>query len=162
LTKSSTRKELATAIQNALRFSSRIVVEKAIIGREIEVGILGEGLAAKASVPGEIISAGEFYDFEAKYENPDSKTIVPAKLPKETIAQVQDYALQIFRAIGGSGLSRVDFFVDEKNRVIFNEINTFPGYTAISMYAKMWEKSGVPHKQLIEILLDIATEKSYV
>ncbi|MCL1884264.1 MAG: D-alanine--D-alanine ligase [Defluviitaleaceae bacterium] len=157
--KVSNRKELAEAIQGALKFSSRIVIEKFVEGREIEVAILGAGINAKASVPGEILSAGEFYDFEAKYENTESKTVVPAELPEETILEVQKYALEIFRAIGGRGISRVDFFLDTKGRVIFNEINTVPGFTAISMYTKMWEASGIPRQKLIEQLIDIALEK---
>lgn len=160
ISKVANRKELVGALEGALRFCSRVVVEKAINGREIEVGVLGEGIAAKASVPGEIITAGEFYDYEAKYENPDSKTVVPAKLPKETAAQIQNYALEIFRAIGGSGMARVDFFVDEKGRVIFNELNTVPGFTAISLFTKVWEKTGIPRQKLVDILIGIALEKA--
>jgi D-alanine-D-alanine ligase len=161
ITKAANRKELKAALIHALKFSSRVVLEKCIEGREIEVGILGAGVCAKASVPGEILSAGtEFYDFEAKYENADSKTVIPADLPEEVIEEIQKHALNIFRAIGGSGLSRVDFFVDAKNRVLFNEINTIPGFTPISMYTKMWEASGVPRQKLIEILIDIALSKT--
>ncbi|MDR0272171.1 MAG: D-alanine--D-alanine ligase [Clostridiales bacterium] len=159
ISKAPNRKILSDALQMATDFSSRIVIEKTVEGREIEVGVLGAGMNAKASVPGEILSAGEFYDFEAKYENPKSKTIVPANLPEEISAQIQKYALDIFRAIGGSGLSRVDFFVDVNGRVIFNEINTVPGFTAISMYMKMWEASGIPRNKLVENLIEIAVEK---
>ncbi|MCL2048901.1 MAG: D-alanine--D-alanine ligase [Defluviitaleaceae bacterium] len=150
------RNQLTEAIQNALNYSARIVVEKAVKGREIEVGVLGFSQSAKASVPGEVLAAGDFYDYEAKYENPKSQTVVPAKLPKETVKQLQDYALEIFRAIGGKGLSRVDFFVDENNRVLFNEVNTVPGFTPISMYTKMWEASGVPRQELFLRLIEIA------
>jgi D-alanine-D-alanine ligase len=160
ISKAANRKELAAALKTALEFCPRVVVEKLVEGREIEIGLLGAGQSAKASVPGEVISAGDFYDFEAKYENAESKTIVPAKLPKGVTEQIEKYALEIFRAIGGRGLSRADFFVDANNRVIFNELNTFPGYTAISMYAKMWEKSGVPHAKLINQLIKIATENT--
>jgi len=161
ISKAENRKELIAAIATALKFSSRIVVEKTVEGREVEVGILGAGICAKASVVGEVLSAGEsFYDFEAKYQNADSQTVIPADLPEETVAQIQKYALEIFRAIGGSGLSRVDFFVDTTGRVIFNEINTVPGFTAISMYTKMWEASGVPRQKLVEILIDIALEQA--
>ncbi|MCL2456128.1 MAG: D-alanine--D-alanine ligase [Defluviitaleaceae bacterium] len=159
VSKATTRKELSEAIANALKFSPRIVVEKFIVAREIEVGVLGEGISAQASVPGEIFAAGEFYDFDAKYTNPDSKTIVPAELSEQTVAEIQKYALEIFRAIGGRGLSRVDFFVDEKNRVLFNEINTVPGFTSISMFTKMWEASGVPHQKLFSRLVEIALEQ---
>ena len=159
ISKAANRKELTAAIKVALAYSPRIVVEKSVTGREIEVGVLGAGQATKASVPGEVLSAGDFYDFEAKYENPKSQTVVPAKLPKETVELLQKYSLEIFRAIGGSGLSRVDFFVDENNRVIFNEINTLPGFTPISMYTKMWEASGIPRQKLFAQLIEIALER---
>lgn len=161
ISKATNKKELEKALQTALKFSSRVIVEKAVEGREIEVGILGAGLSAKASVPGEILWAGEFYDYEAKYSNPKFQTVIPADLPEETTAQIQEYALEVFRAIGGSGLSRVDFFVDAKGRVIFNEINTVPGFTAISMYTKMWEASGIPNQKLIEMLLELAMAKKH-
>jgi len=161
ISKAANRKELRTALETSLKFSSRVVVEKCIEGREVEVGILGAGVCAKASVPGEVLAAGDFYDYEAKYQNPESKTVIPANLPEETIKEIQKYALEIFRAIGGSGLSRVDFFIDKKNRVIFNEINMIPGFTAISMYTKMWEESGIPRQKLIEILIEIALEKKH-
>jgi D-alanine-D-alanine ligase len=160
ISKATNKKELEKALENALAFSSRVIVEKLVEGREVEVGILGEGIAAKASVVGEVLSAGEFYDFQAKYQNAESKTVVPADIPEETAEKIKSYALEIFRAIGGSGLSRVDFFIDAKGRVLFNEINTLPGFTAISMYTKMWEASGVPRQKLIEILIGIALEKS--
>jgi len=158
ISKATNRKELGTAIDTALKYCSKIVVEKFIPGREIEVGILGMGVAAKASVTGEILSAGEFYDFDAKYTNPESKTVVPADIPEEVQEKIQNYALQIFRAIGCKGLSRVDFFVTEDGRILFNEINTVPGFTSISMYAKMWEASGVPWQDLLDILIAIAVE----
>ena len=158
ISKATNRKELGEAIDAALKYCSKIVVEKFILGREIEVGILGMGAAAKASVTGEILSAGEFYDFDAKYANPESKTVVPADIPAETQEKIQNYALQIFRAIGCKGLSRVDFFVTEDGRILFNEINTVPGFTSISMYAKMWETSGVPWQDLLDILIAIAVE----
>lgn len=162
ITKAVNRKELTAAMENALQFSSRVVIEKAVIGREIEVGILGAGLSAKASLPGEILPDGEFYDYEAKYVNPDSKTVIPADLSQGTIEEVQKYALEIFRAIDGHGLARVDFFITDKEHVIFNEINTIPGFTNISMFAKMWETSGVSWQELIDILLALAMEKHHV
>jgi len=158
ISKATNRKELSAAIEEALKYCSKITVEKCVVGREIEVGILGVGMAAKASVTGEIIANGEFYDFDAKYTKPGSKTITPADIPEETQQKIQEYALQIFRAIDGKGLSRVDFFVTEDGRVLFNEMNTVPGFTHISMYAKMWEASGVPWQDLIDILIAIAIE----
>ena len=158
ISKAANRKELSVAIETSLAYCNKVIIEKSITGREIEVGILGVGIAAKASATGEIIPDGEFYDFDAKYTKPDSKTLVPADIPEDVQEIIQDYALQIFRAIGGKGLSRVDFFVTEEGRVFFNEINTVPGFTSISMYAKMWEASGVPRKELIDILIDLALE----
>ena len=158
ITKVTNRKELGPAIAEALSYSNKIVVEKAVAGREIEIGVLGAGLAAKASVPGEVVADGEFYDFEAKYAKPGSKTIVPADIPEDIQQKIEMYALKIFRALDGRGLSRVDFFVTEDGRVLFNEINTVPGFTSISMYAKMWEASGVPWQDLIKILITIAVE----
>jgi D-alanine-D-alanine ligase len=158
ITKVANRKELPAAIDEALKYCDKIIAEKFVPGREIEVGILGVGIAAKASVTGEIIADGEFYDYDAKYVKPDSKTITPAVLPEEIQHKIQEYALQIFRGINGKGLSRADFFVTEDGRVLFNEINTVPGFTNISMYAKMWEASGVTWQELIEILIAIALE----
>ena len=153
ISKALNRKELEQAIETALKFSSRVVIEKSVIGREIEVAVYGSGIDAKASVVGEVVADGEFYDYEAKYEKPDSKTIVPADIPQETADKIREYALLMYRAIDGRGLSRVDFFVTEDNRIIFNEINTVPGFTKISMYTQMWEKSGIPRQQLIEGLI---------
>jgi len=156
ISKVQNRAELAAALETAFNFSSRAVVEKVIAGREIEVGILGAGAEAKVSVPGEIVADGEFYDFDAKYNKPASKTIVPAQLPEEVVEKVQGYALELFRAIGGKGFSRADFFVTEDNRVIFNEINTVPGFTKISMFAKVWKQDGIERQQLVETLIEMA------
>ncbi|MCL2217148.1 MAG: D-alanine--D-alanine ligase [Defluviitaleaceae bacterium] len=156
ISKASNRKELITALETAAGLSSRVIVEKAVTGREIEIGILGTGIDAKASVAGEIIPAGEFYDYDSKYENPDSQTIVPADLPEEILAKLQKYSLEIFRAIGGRGLARADFFVTEDGVVLFSEINTVPGFTKISLFGKVWEDSGVPWQELIEKLIELA------
>ena len=156
ISKANDRKELTTAIETALQYCHKIVIEKAIPGREIEIGVLGEGANAKTSVTGEIIADGEFYDFDAKYTKPASQTLVPANVPEAIQGQIQKYALEIFKGIGGRGLSRVDFFVTEDGKIYLNEINTMPGFTAISMYAKMWETSGVNPQELIEILLAVA------
>lgn len=157
ITKVASRKELSSAIETALKYCSKIVVEKFIAGREVEVGLLGAGNTTRASVCGEIVPAHDFYDFEAKYTNPDSKTIVPANISKEVEAKIQEYALKLFHAIDGKGLSRVDFFVTEDERILFNEINTVPGFTSISMYTKMWEASGVPRQNIIDTLITLAT-----
>jgi len=158
ISKATNRKELKAAVATALEYCDRIVVEKFVEGREIEVAILGTGMAAKASVTGEIIADGEFYDYDAKYNKPASQTIVPANIPAEIQEKIQAYALQLFRAIGGRGLSRVDFFVTGDDKIYFNEINTMPGFTNISMYAKMWKESDVSWQDLIDILITIAVE----
>jgi len=156
ITKVYNRKELIAALETALSLSPRVIVEKAIEGREIEVGILGTGGDAQASIPGEIIPDGEFYDYAAKYENSASQTIVPADLPEEIIEKFKKHALDIFHAIEGSGMARVDFFLTTDGRILFNEINTLPGFTKISMYAKLWEAEGVPREALINKLIDLA------
>lgn len=153
ISKASNRKELAAAIETAMQFSTRIVIEKYVNAREIEVGIFGSGINAKASVTGEVVADGEFYDYEAKYNKPASKTIVPADIPEDVSKKIQDYALEIYRAIDGKGLSRIDFFLTDNGRLLFNEINTIPGFTSISMYSMMWEKSGIPWPQLLDGLI---------
>ena len=158
MTKAKTRNQLEEAIMYAFSFSQRVIVERVSGGREIEVGVLGTGVNARASVAGEIIPEGEFYDYEAKYEKQGSKLIVPADMKEETLALLQKNALGLYRAIGGRGLSRVDFFV-EGEKVLFSEINTIPGFTAISLYSRMWEASGVGGFELIDSLIEMAVAK---
>ena len=158
MTKAKNRKELKNAITLAQKYCDKVIVEKFIPGREIEVGILGVGMAAKASVTGEIFADGEFYDYDAKYVKPGSKTITPAEIPAEVQKQIQEYALKIFHAIDGRGIARADFFITEDGRVLFNEINTMPGFTPISLYSKMWEASGVSGQELLDISIEIALE----
>jgi len=159
ITKAKNKQEVKEAIALALNYDNKIVVEKFIQGREMEVGILGQGAGAEASVVGEVIPDGEFYDYDAKYVKPGSKTPIPADLPEETAQEIRKYALEIFRGIDGRGMARVDFFVNETGKVILNEINTVPGYTNISMYSKLWEASGVPRQTLIDRLLELALEQ---
>lgn len=150
------KKELLEALQNAMQYADAVIAERAVAGREIECGVLGIGSEAEASVPGEIVPDGAFYDFDAKYVNSGSKTIVPADLAPETIEQIRRMAVEIFAAVSGRGLARADFFVEETGRVVFNEINTMPGFTAISMYPMMWEASGLSLTELIDRLIEIA------
>ena len=156
--KAENKQELEEALAQAFAFCNKVVVEKAITGREIEIGILGQGSGAKASVPGEVIPDGEFYDYDAKYTKPDSKTLVPADLPEETVDKIKKYALEIYHGVDGRGMARVDFFVDEAGKVLLNEINTVPGYTKISMYSKLWEAGGIPRQALVERLIELALE----
>jgi len=158
ITKAKDKDSLKDAIELALKYGNKVVLEKTVIGREIEIGVLGNGANAQASVLGEIIHKEEFYDYDTKYANADTTTIIPADLPEETAETIRKYALDIFKAVDGRGMARVDFFVNEDGKVIFNEINTVPGFTNISMYSKMWEASGVPPQVLIERLLELAIE----
>lgn len=159
ISKAKDKEELRAAINDAARYDRRIIVERAVVGREIEVSILGNEHPA-ASLPGEIITGHEFYDYEDKYVDTASRTDVPARLPKKVIERIQRDGVKAFQAIDGSGLARVDFFVErETNRVIINEINTMPGFTSISMYAKMWEASGISYTELIDRLIALAIER---
>ena len=146
--------ELETAIARAFQFSPRVLVERASSGREIEIGILGTGTGARASVAGEVVPKGEFYDYAAKNDKHGADLLVPADIPEETHKKLQGYALDIFRAIGGRGLARVDFFL-EGEKILFSELNTIPGFTDISLYSKVWEASGVSRFQLIDALVEM-------
>ncbi len=154
------REELSAALALAARYDRKVVVEAAIPNpREIEVSVLGNDDPA-VSVPGEIVPANEFYDYEAKYVDDNSRLIVPAELDSATVSLVQDMALRAFRAVDGSGLARVDFLLDAANdRVAVNELNSMPGFTRTSMYPKLWEATGVTYPQLVDRLLDLALER---
>jgi D-alanine-D-alanine ligase len=159
ISKANNKAELRDAINDAARYDRRLIVERAVIGREIEVSILGNDQPT-ASLPGEIITGHEFYDYEDKYVDTTSRTDVPAKLPKKIIERIQRDAVLAFQAIDGAGLARVDFFVErDTHRVIINEINTMPGFTSISMYAKMWQASGISYSELIDRLIELAIER---
>lgn len=156
ISKVGAKKELADALEAAKPYSAKIIVERAVVGREIECAVLGNGADAQAAAPGEVVPDGAFYDYEAKYVRSGSKTQAPADLPPETAAQVKEYALAIFNAVDGKGLARVDFFLEETGRVLFNEINTMPGFTGISLYARMWEAEGITRQELVERLLELS------
>ena len=159
ISKAENRDELRDAIDDAARYDRRIIVESAIKGREIEVSVLGNDQPI-ASLPGEIIAGHEFYDYEDKYIDNSSQTVIPAELPKKTIKRIQRDAIIAFQAIDGAGLARVDFFIERKSgRVIINEINSMPGFTSISMFAKMWEASGISYGELIDRLIALAFER---
>lgn len=159
ITKAHNYEELKEGLLKAAENDSTIIIEENIIGRELECAVLGNE-DVKASVVGEIKAAAEFYDFDAKYNNEESKTIVPAELDENISEEIRKSAVDIFKALSGSGLSRVDFFLQEgTNKVIFNEINTMPGFTSISMYAKLWENMGVSFSELIDELIELGFEK---
>ena len=156
MTKAHDAKELAAAMDLAAAFGQKIVVERAIGGREIEVSILGNE-SPKASVPGEIVPHREFYDYAAKYLEEGTRLLIPAKLTRAQIKRFQEYAVRAFRALECLGMARVDFFLEHRTgRIYLNEINTIPGFTSISMYPKLWEASGLSYRDLLERLIDLA------
>lgn len=151
-------KELPAAIDLAAEFALKIMVERAVTAREIEVSVLGND-DLRASVPGEILPHREFYDYTAKYLEEGTRLLIPAPLTKKQVRTFQDYAVRAFRAIEGTGLARCDFFLEKRTGKIFiNELNTIPGFTSISMYPKMWEASGLPYPKLIDRLIELAFE----
>jgi D-alanine-D-alanine ligase len=160
ITKVKSSDGLAAAIDHALEFDRKVVVEAAVPeAREIECAVLGND-EPEASIPGEIITSREFYDYEAKYLDEGSQTVIPADLPSEQLAEVQRLAIEAFRAVDAAGMSRVDFLLSRTTGTIFvNEINTIPGFTTISMYAKMWEASGVTYPALVDRLIQLALER---
>jgi D-alanine-D-alanine ligase len=153
---------LEDAIGDALRYDRKVLVEEGIQGREIECSVLGND-DPEASVPGEIIPGGDFYDYAAKYLEDTSKLLIPAPLPATVADTVRAQAVGAFRAVDAAGMARVDFFYEEEGRargVVVNEINTIPGFTSISMYPKLWEASGLPYPRLIDRLLELALERA--
>ena len=152
--------ELRAAIALAAQFDRKIVIEAAVPhAREIEVAVLGND-DVEASVPGEIIPSGEFYDYNAKYVSDDSRTVIPAAIDEARAAEVRALAIAAFKAIDGAGMARVDFLLDGESQVLYlNEVNTIPGFTTISMYSKMWQASGLPYAQLLDRLIALAIER---
>lgn len=157
--KAKNRMELHNALKIAAQYDRRILVEEFINGREIECAVLGNDEPV-ASIVGEIIPGKEFYDYDAKYKDENSRIIIPADLPENTVELIRNYAVKAFKSLDCSGLSRVDFFVHkETGNIYINEINTMPGFTSISMYPKLWEASGLPYARLIDKLLELAVER---
>lgn len=152
------RGELLEALNIAAVYDRKIIIEENVTGREIEVSVLGNE-NPQASLPGEILPAKEFYDYEAKYQNVGSRLLIPADLQASVIQELQEKAVIAFQAVDAAGLSRVDFFVTAQNEVIINEINTMPGFTTISMYPKLWEESGINYPELIDRLITLAFER---
>lgn len=158
ISKARNRHELQNALELAAQYDRKVVVEENITGHEIEVSVLGNDWA-EASIPGEILPAHDFYDYEAKYLDTGSRLLIPAPLDPEVVAKLQEMAVRAFHAVEASGLSRVDFFVTEDRRIYINEINTMPGFTQISMYPKLWEASGIPYTELISRLINLGFER---
>ena len=158
MTKVHSRAELAPALNLASEFAMKILVEKSVNAREIEVSVLGNH-DPKASVPGEIVPHREFYDYAAKYLEEGTQLLIPAKLETSQVKKIQKYAIRAFRTLELSGMARVDFFLEKKGgKLYLNEVNTIPGFTSISMYPKLWEASGIPFRELIDKLIALAME----
>ena len=154
------REGLMKALDVAGKVDSRILIEEEIKGREVECAVLGNLENVQASGVGEILAADSFYTYDAKYNNPQSRTVIDPDLPDETVEEIRRDAVEIFRMINGSGLSRVDFFVDKTNgEVVFNEINTLPGYTGISMWPMLWSAKGLDMSQQVDRLISLALAK---
>ena len=152
--------DLAAAIEFAFRFDEKVLVERGIDAREVEVAVLGNE-QPEASVPGEIVAGAEFYSYEDKYIDDKSQLVIPAKLPKEKSEELRRIAVAAFKAAGVAGFARVDFFLERgTNRLYLNEINTIPGFTNISMYPKLWEATEIKYARLIEKLLELGIARS--
>jgi D-alanine-D-alanine ligase len=159
MSKVHSRQELAPALNLASEFAMKILVERAVHAREIEVAVLGNH-DPQASIPGEIVPHREFYDYAAKYLEEGTRLLIPADLKPVQVKKFQHLAVQAFRALELSGMARVDFFLGkEGGKIYLNEVNTIPGFTSISMYPKLWEASGVPFPQLIDKLIELALEQ---
>jgi D-alanine-D-alanine ligase len=158
ITKVEDPSKFEAAVELAASYDRKILVEDAIVGRELEVSVLGNDLA-QASLPGEVISHADFYDYEEKYLNDTAELVIPADLTPEVQEKAREAAVAAFRAIDGSGLARIDMFLTPDDRIIVNEINTLPGFTSISMYPKLWEATGISYSKLIDDLVDLALER---
>lgn len=157
--KAKSRDEILSALKQAFEYDEWALIEEAIVGREIEVAILGNQ-SAQASVPGEIIPGNEFYDYEDKYLGDLAKLLVPAPLTAQQIAEVQQLALKVFAILRSDGMARIDFFFEENGRgFLCNEVNTIPGFTPISMYPKLWNASGLSYSDLLDRLINLAIDR---
>ena len=152
--------DLIKSIESAFFYDKKVLIEQGIIGREIELAVLGN-TKITVSEPGEILAAGEFYSFTSKYQNTESKTVILDKLlDEETKEKLKEMAIKVFKAVDGFGLARVDFFLENKtNKIYLNEINTMPGFTEISMYPKLMESIEITYKELLDRLIDLALQE---
>lgn len=159
ISKVNKEKEFQPAVEEALKYDVKIIIEENIPGREIECSVLGNE-NPEASLPGEIIPLKEFYSYDAKYTDDEgSRLEIPAKLPEETAHRLQNMAVNAYRVLCCEGMARVDFFLRADGEILVNEINTIPGFTRISMYPKLWEASGLSYPRLIDRLIDLAMER---
>ncbi|PYS02732.1 MAG: D-alanine--D-alanine ligase A [Acidobacteria bacterium] len=151
--------ELRAALKTAAEYDRKIVVERGVDAREIEISVLGNDDPI-ASVPGEIIPSREFYDYDAKYVDEDSRLLIPAPLAEEKVKEAQQMSIAAFKCLECSGMARVDLFLEKSSEKLYvNEINTLPGFTTISMYPKLWEASGIPYSELIDRLIALAIDR---
>ncbi len=158
VSKAKNKKEFDKALKEAFKFDTKVVIEEFIDAREIECAVLGNENPV-ASIPGEIIAGQEFYSYDAKYVDSTSESQIPAKIDKAAIKKVQELAVKTFKVLECEGMGRVDFFLKKNGQILVNEINTIPGFTNISMYPKMWEKSGIPLPKLLDMLIDLAIKR---
>ncbi|MCD6475812.1 MAG: D-alanine--D-alanine ligase [Anaerolineaceae bacterium] len=159
ISKCKNRAGLLEGIMEAARFDRRVLIEKGIDAREIEISVLGNEYP-KASLPGEVIPCEEFYSYDAKYVDDDSELIIPAPLPFELQEELREVAVRAYKAIDCAGMARVDFLVDKKTGEFYlNEVNTIPGFTSISMYPKLWEATGLPYATLVDELIQLALDR---
>ena len=159
ISKANNEEELKKAIVEASKFDRKILIEEGIVGREVECAVLGNENVISSCV-GEIRAADEFYSYDAKYKNQESKTLIPADLSIEKSKEIQSLAIKAFKSIDGKGLSRVDFFIEKNtDKIYINEINTLPGFTSISMYPKLFEQIGIMYTELLDKLIELALEK---
>ncbi|WP_410770824.1 D-alanine--D-alanine ligase [Fontibacillus sp. BL9] len=159
ISKARTREELLQAIAFAFRYDVKVIVEEFVDAREVEVGVLGND-EPLASVPGEIVSSGEYYDYQAKYLDGKSQMLIPAPLDTELADRVRELGVKAFKAIAGSGLCRADFFVKKSDGAIWiNEVNTMPGFTPFSMYPLLWRETGLSYEALLDRLIELALER---
>ena len=158
VTRASNKDELTNSINEALRYDNKILIEEEIVGRELECAVLGNTEVISAEV-GEVLAADSFYTFDAKYNNQQSRTDIPAKIKPEEREKIKRFSELAFKAVNGTGLSRVDFFLSKDGEVILNEINTLPGFTKISMYPKLFEAAGMPYSELIDNLINLAIDR---
>lgn len=158
ISKADNKEELAAAVEEALKFDRKIVVEQGVVAREIEIGVLGNDYP-ECSVAGEIKPLKAFYDYQAKYKDGNTAMIIPAELPESVYAELVESAKKAFKILDCSGLVRADFFVTAENEILINEVNTLPGFTPYSMFPLLWENTGLAYPDLIERLIDLAIER---
>jgi len=158
ISKCKTQSDLEKGIEEALKYDHKMIIEKAVNGREVEIGIIGNDEPI-ASVAGEIAYESEFYDYQSKYHDEQTKLIIPARMPDEVYEQMKEIAIKAYKAINCTGLARIDFFLTDDHQLLINEINTLPGFTPFSMFPQLWAHSGLPYAELIDRLIQYAIER---